>query len=718
MISGLEPSPFDSPVVARLKQEALRKLAGLPEDPGERARVLGSKVDYFAASSLRIRPKETEGGLAPFSFNPIQMDYLAGLRLKHRLAVGTDQFQGIRDIILKPRQLGFTTFIAAMFFFDGLFRPGRNTLVLTHLDKVSQKVLEIYRAFYDSLPVEIKKTVRLRRASALHLELEFLDENGLPDPVRMPPSSFIVHTAAGFDLRGITVHNLHCSEAAFYENWIELVRGVFQAVPASGNIVLESTANGFNHFKDLVDTALRGEGAYRLVFYPWFAHPEYTLPLTREEAEILEASLTHEERLLRLEHNVGPLALAWRRQKLAEMVGSLDSFRQEYPGNIMDAFISSGRPVFDLRVVAENWDLAKKARVLEARDEHTTIFAAPEPDGVYLVCADPAEGIDKGEGNPAAEIGGTDYSSGFVLDVRTLRTMASVHGRLEPPDFARRLALLGYEFNNALLAVERNNHGGIVLYALEESGYPNLYRHMEYDAAGQQFLKLGFPTTITTRPLVIDALREVVRRNALPCSDQGFWREAMTFVFNPAGKAEAMPTRHDDRIMSKAIGVYLCTLGAKAWGGVGYLRGADGAGLPLGQTSAAPSPLSPQNAPEAAPAVPQAHWGSVLGSTLSTAFSGQAPAPQAPAPTPANPEPQAAPHEALSMLAEARAVLHGEGTPRCRNCQHWSERNGQGLCALQGWMINAADPACGAWEPPVESYNEAEVQRFQIGGVQ
>lgn len=704
-----EVMPGDGPTVTRLKVEAARKLSLLPPTPEERLRVLGTKSDFFAASSLRIRPKETEGGLAPFVFNPIQMDHLAGLRLRHRMTPGADFFTGVRDIILKPRQLGFTTYLAALYFFDALFRPGRNTLVLTHLDKVSQKVLEIYRAFYDSLPPEIKASVALKRASALHLELQFLGPDGRPDPVGMPPSSFMVHTAQGLDLRGVTVHNLHLSEAAFYSNWVELTRGIIQAVPASGNITLESTANGFNHFKDLVDAALKGSGRYRLIFYPWFAHPEYALDLTPEATLALEESLEEDERLLVLNHRVSLAQIAWRRDKLGEMGGSKDSFRQEYPSTVLDAFLSSGRPVFDAEVVSRNFELAKGSPKL-AVDPFTTVFSAPEPGVLYLVCADPAEGIDKGEGDAAAEIGGTDFSSAYVLDSRNLRTVAALHGRIEPVDFARRVALLGHQFNDALAVVERNNHGHVVLFALEEAGYPNLYRHMEYDAAGTAFLKLGFPMTTATRPLVVDTLREVVGRDSLPCPDPRFWSEAQVFVWGPDGKPAAMPTRHDDRVMSMAIGVYVGTLGAKAWGGSGLLQRADGAGLPLPGAVGAPPPAAPVPvAPPSAPAAP----------TASAPLGGMFPRPGAMLEPPPGPDGQpSAPHTALAALAAQRQEVESGGSPRCGNCAHRTERNGAVLCGLNGWVVRDQDPDCGAWEPPPESYNEGVVYRVSIGGVE
>jgi len=689
-LPDLSPNPADASIVARLKRDALAKLSKLPEDQDAAMQVIGRKLDYLASAALKIAPKETEGGLAPFVYNPIQMDYLAGLRLKHRTQASVDLFRGVRDLILKPRQLGFTTFIASLFFLDGLLNPGRNSLVLTHLDKISQEVLSIYRTFFDCLLPELKQSVRLRRASALHLELEFLGPDGLPDPVRLPASSFMVHTAEGLDLRGLTIHNLHASEAAFYKNWAELLRGVFQAVPKSGNIILESTANGFNHYKDLVDASLEGKGAWRLVFYPWFAHDEYSRPLSRLEADEFLASLDKDERLLHLEHKVALPQLAWRRDKVLEMGGFVDSFRQEYPANIQDAFITTGRPIFDLRTVAANWELTKKAAAPEEIEEGVWVFA-PYERGMVVVCgADPAEGIDKGEGDPVNEIGGNDYSAAFFLDARNLRVVAYVHGRFEPVEFARKLARVGALYDS-MIGVERNNHGHLVCYALEEAGYPQLYRHLEYDASGTQFLKLGFPMTPQTRPLVVDTLAEVVRRDALPCPVQRFWGEAMVFVRDPAGKPQAMPGRHDDRVMSMAIAVYLCTLGSKAWGGTGTLQNADDAGLPR----AVPASLAVRVPPVVA---------TVTLSPIKPVTEGG--------------ESEGTIHPFFTRLSEIRESHQAPDRPCCANCLHRQDRNGSLVCKLQGFTIHDPDPPCPVWEPPEAQYTEPGPGSFRldIGG--
>ena len=152
-------------------------------------------------------------------------------------------------------------------------------------------------------------------------------------------------------------------------------------------------------------------------------------------------------------------------------------------------------------------------------------------------------------------------------------------------EFARKAARLGAYFD-ALIIVERNNHGHTVNYVLEEAGYPRLYRHLEYDASGASYLKLGFPTTVTTKAYIVDALAEVIKRDALPALEWRFWQECTYFVRDPIGRCGAISSRHDDRVMSKSIGVFVATLGAKAWGGTGLLDNADGANLPMARVNA------------------------------------------------------------------------------------------------------------------------------------
>jgi hypothetical protein len=731
-IPDLEPRASDSRSVRRLKEAALKMLSNLPKD--YEFLDLASRMDIFSPFALRIKPKETEGGLAPFVLNPIQMDHLDKLRKKYRRRPGVDTFRGVRDLILKPRQLGFTTYIAALFFIDGLLFPGRKCVVMTHLQKMCEEVLEKYWTFYECLPGEIKDSIRLKKASVYHLEMEFLDAAGGINPVLRPNSDFQLFSAEGKPFRGGTVSNLHLSECAFYPDWQEISSSILQALPASGNCFIESTANGYNHFKDLVDGSLEGKSSWNLVFYAWLRFPEYTIMCTRVEADEIQQSMNDEERRLVLEQGATFGQLKWRRRKIDELK-SLGQFKQEYPASISEAFLASGTLRFDTEIVTRNLEMAKGVKPIRIFDEGIEIFKEYDSSEEFILCLDPAEGINRGDGNDAEEIGGTDYSAGSVISARTLMTYATIHGRWEPAHFAAKAGRLG-DYYDALIVCERNNHGHTVCQALDEAGYPNLYRHIENDSAGNSYSKAGFPTTPQTRNWILDALAEVIRRDALPALEWRFWHECMNFVRNPAGKCEASPGRHDDRVMSKAIGVYVATMGSFAWGGSGTVRGADSAGLPKGgdamefmkpmlqptnggliEAPTHKAPFDPSRIRIAQNEENLERSQPVISAEAAAALKQEAIPAQ-------NREDEfdfstagmmkqagldfgntEATKQAIFAVRDMKAAI--KRMPTCAGCTHCIQQQGNHLCRAHGFMIRPEDPACNFWDSKEqESFND------------
>ncbi len=465
---------------------------------------------------------------------------------------------------------------------------------------------------------------------------------------------------------------VHNSEAAFYRDYQGFKNSYLQAVPASGNAILETTANGQNLYYSDVMAALEQEGdpsmPWRVVYYAWFEHPEYRRPFD----PATQAPLSAEEVALMGAHGLDLQQIAWRRAKMRE-VG--ETFPQEYPETLAGAFLTSGRPYFDQQVVAARIEALQKHPVSSVPGPAgSTIWEPYLPGETYLLVADIAEGIDRGAtrvGDP--EQGGTDFCSAYVLRVRTLRVVAALHGRIPPVEFARRMDTLGRAYR-ACVAPERNNHGHTVVHVLEEARYPEVYRHLEYDAAGARFLRAGFPTDTKTRPMILDALAEVIRTGQLDCPDPRFWLEALRFHRNALGKPEALPGAHDDRVMSLAIGVYLATLGRSGWGLEG-VEGSDRAGFPtlsaLPPAGALEAPVAPAAPPAAL--VPGVHPDRL---PVSTSTGGR---------------------DLVAEVAQERAVVRRR---TCGDCMHYSEALG-GICKFpgHGFRVKAADPSCLAHYP-------------------
>ncbi|SEA53576.1 hypothetical protein SAMN05421743_105209 [Thalassobacillus cyri] len=491
---------------------------------------------------LFIRTKTKE--VTNLKFNPIQAVYWE------------DKTQ--RDIILKPRQLGFSTLILAEFFDDTINNPNTTTVIIAHDADSTRKLFDAVQFMYNNLPEQKKKDLNDGRSKPKYgnrKEYYFESIN----------SRIYVGTAGSTDFgRGSTINNLHCSEVAFWPDPETLMTGLLQAVPRDGRVVLETTANGVgNYFYRTYQEAKAGEVQWEPHFYRWFDHPDYQLPLDKGE----KLSPTKEEQLTVDQYNLTPEQLKWRRWKISEMpekdgLSKEERFLQEYPEDDTSCFLSSGRPVFDmtkLKVLLEKvqnnpygvYEIdyeTKNVYETTSASPELKIFKQPEMGHRYVLASDVAEGKANG-----------DYSAAHVVDWETNEQVAEVHGHWDPDIFGKKLAVVGWYYNTALIGVERNNHGHSVLNTLiNQVGYENLYHHVDYDSANGEERKVpGWPTDPKTRPIMMSDLRTVMREQSMKVNSATLLNELFTFIVNDQGKEEAQSGCHDDLVMALAIAIQL-----------------------------------------------------------------------------------------------------------------------------------------------------------------
>jgi hypothetical protein len=478
--------------------------------------------------NLWIRTKDRR--VIPFGFNAVQQDYYA-----HRTPW---------DIILKPRQQGFTTIICALFFADGLLRPNTTSVIVAHDFDSSEKIFRIVQLFWERLDAQSRKEAGRPRFSNRR---EFLWP-------RLNSHFYVGTAGAGAFGRGQTIQNLHCSEFAFWPRPEEVLASLTQAVPAGGRVVIESTANGVgNHFHTLWEEARSKEGRFTPHFYTWFEDPSYTAPVQEEEAPAIQLSLTDEERKLAQRYKLTVGQIKWRREKQREL---RERFRQEYPEDDMTCFLARGGCCFDtdalqrvaariaagpgpghatgIRVGKESWMVAP-GRLL--------LWETPKDDAEYVIGADVGEGLEHG-----------DASCAIVLERRSGRQVAELHGQIAPDRFAHLLNALGRWYNRALLAVERNNHGHSTLNTLRNvSRYPALYYHVRYDQGRHARPVLGWPTDQATKPILVDDLAAAITQEAIGIESAALVDECLTFVMTESGSQEAAEGAHDDRVMAAGI---------------------------------------------------------------------------------------------------------------------------------------------------------------------
>jgi hypothetical protein len=316
-------------------------------EAGDRIERLNTDLEYFAAELLKIRPKA--GSLAPFMFNPAQREL-------HRIIEQQKAKSGrVRVIVLKARQLGISTYIAARFYKQTTSNPGLRTIIIGHERPASKNLFQLVKRFHEHMPEDLRPSVGASNAE--ELIFDNIDSGYLVS----------VATEEGSG-RSATAQNLHASEAAFWKDLQVQFAALMQTIPDidGTEIILETTGNSYNDFYKLWRRAESGESEFLAVFLPWSLDPAYRAKVPED------FTMTSEEAQLAELHGLDAEQLCWRRNKIANMA-SPELFCQEYPLTADEAFIAAD---FDSYIPA---DLVLKARK-----------ASIEPSGHLIVGVDPA----------------------------------------------------------------------------------------------------------------------------------------------------------------------------------------------------------------------------------------------------------------------------------------------------------------------------------------
>lgn len=242
---------------------------------------------------------DKNGELVPFVPNKIQDRFL------------TQDMTG-RDIILKARQQGFSSLILAVFLSDFLNIENTYNVVIADNQDNAEALLKRVKDYIQGWCAKKKTTEKHILKYNSKYELYFGAMN----------STYQIGTAQNTQFgRSRTITNLHLSEVAFYPHMKEIMAGAAQAVVPTGRLILETTANGFNEFKEYWESTKRGETSFTPHFYK--ASDFYD-----------EGFLTNKRKELKLSVEGG-------------------TFEQEYPENDIECFITSGRTYFDHNALSE-----------------------------------------------------------------------------------------------------------------------------------------------------------------------------------------------------------------------------------------------------------------------------------------------------------------------------------------------------------------------------
>jgi hypothetical protein len=421
-----------------------------------------------------------------------------------------------RNIVLKARQVGVTTYIAARFFIQTITRPGTLTVQVAHTEDSAQAIFSIVRRFWEKLPGRMRRgALRTSRSNVRQLVFPALD------------SEYRVETADDNAGRGMTIHNLHCSEVSRWPHGgRETLASLRAAVVPDGEIVLESTASGAaGVFYEEWQKA--DETGYTRHFFPWWYDKSYREDVSKEQV----LPLTEEEKKLVEMHGLTEKQIAWRRRQWKALRGLAG---QEYAEDPVSCFLASEESVFELAAIEQA--AATAGRPTESQENGRVLIWFPPNRGEqwqYIIGVDTASGGSEG-----------DYSCAQVIERTMGLQCAELHGHFPPFELARRVVALGRAYGNALVAVERNNQGYGVLAHLKDLHYENLY-----EQGGQE----GWLTSVVTRPAMIENLAAVLVEQPGLFHSPRLLEEMKTFVRHGDGRTEASEGAHDDCVMAMAV---------------------------------------------------------------------------------------------------------------------------------------------------------------------
>lgn len=421
------------------------------------------------------------------------------------------------NIILKSRQMGISTLVAAYSLWLMIFHKDKNILLISLKQDDAKEVITKVRFANENLPTWLK--VRCLEDNRLSLKLA----NGST----IKAASTTKKSGVGQALSLLII-----DEAALIDEADDLWTSAQPTLSTGGNAIVLSTPRGVGNWfhkmwvgaEEGGDPIVKtGKNGFHPIKLPWDLHPE-------RDAE-------------------------WRRIE-GEKQGNAKKAAQEFDCD----FIATGDNVIDLSVV-EFYKKTKQRDPVDIRgvDKGLWVWLFPDYSHTYIVCADVARGD------------GSDFSAAHVLDVslETPTQVAEYKGSLGTKDFGNFLVALATEYNNALLIIERENVGWATIQAVLDREYKGLFyssSDLKYVDVQRQLtnkyysedkkLVPGFSTNIKTRPLVIAHLEQFFRHKSIDVFSSRTLAELETFIWKN-GKAQAMDGYNDDLTISLGIGLWV-----------------------------------------------------------------------------------------------------------------------------------------------------------------
>lgn len=450
----------------------------------EAQNVFALPFEEFAAQHLVIMDKQDH--IIPLALKPAQLAFVRA--------------RSHRNLVLKARQLGFSTAIQASLLYDSLRQTAR-TITLAHKIESTQALRRMADRFYFGLDPAIRPERQYANAS-LTTYPALGSEN-------------VIATAGGYGVaRGMSLRYQHWSEVAWWRDSEDIVAGLLQAGDPEW-VVAESTPNGATGwFYQKCMEALDGSSEWKLHFFPWWWDSEYVADVPEDFEP------DDEEQDLQARHSLSLPQLAWRRLKRREMKRL---FLQEYPEDPVQCFLLSGNGYFI--DVLGSWAVGQPA---------------PQPSQTCIA------GLDWGKS--------TDYTVLSIFDREHKRQVALYRwNKLPWGEMRRRIVEACREWHVDTLIPEANSIGDVNIEALREEMYAaDFTMHVD-----------PFMTTNPSKHEAADELYEWLRQGGQLLDRPEQRHEMFAFTASQtatgAWKLAAPDGSHDDIVIANMLAAWGCS---------------------------------------------------------------------------------------------------------------------------------------------------------------
>lgn len=523
----------------------------------------------------------------------------------------------IRIVLLKARQWGgSTTSQLYMAWLQLIHKVGLNSLIIAHQGAGSDEIKDMFDRMIKAYPISM-----LYKLGETYNENESklvgVGHSGSIHRVPQRNCKIKIGTAERPDsCRGGDYNLVHLSEVGLWKTTDgkkpeDIVRSACSGILLKPYtmIVYESTANGTgNFFQREYDAAKRGTSQFEAMFVSWFDIEQYSLAFEDNDAKADfaiwlwknrnngSASSARAESGKYLwwlwEQGATLEAINWYVQERAKY-NEHAPMASEYPSDDVEAFVHSGERVFDKYKVDEfrasckppkyigdvyadgdsGKDALKNLRFAEDTQGLLWIWDLPEIDDKEIVTNRYLTIVDIGGRSKKA-----DWSvilvidRLFMLDGDRPEVVAQWYGHIDMDILAWKAAQIAAFYGNSLLVIESNTlethdkerqvDGDLSHFILNQikDVYPNLYARKQTEDEIREGLprKYGFHTNVATKPMIISTLIKVVREHLYTERDERCLDEYVVYEKKQNGAFGAIIGKHDDLLMTRAIGLHIC----------------------------------------------------------------------------------------------------------------------------------------------------------------